>query len=176
MLGWAVLGLFSVVAIRRIEKVRKRPEQVVPGGTLISRYMVQRTPTHFHRGVDIGAPRGTPVRALNSGWIADVYPDCERSGYGNAILLQHIDGTYSFYAHLAGFAVAPGDYVRQGQTIGAVGDTECGSGSSKKMWPHLHLEVHQQMVVTERGRPIIVEDTPPRLDPLWYMRQVGMGP
>lgn len=175
MFGWAVLGLFSVVAVRRLEDVRKRPEQVVPGGKLISRYMVQRSPTHYHRGVDIGAPSGTPVRALNRGRVADVYPDCERSGYGNAVLLQHIDGTYSFYAHLAGFAVEPGQAVKQGQTIGFVGATECGSRTTRKMWPHLHLEVHQQMVVTESGRPIIVEETPPRLDPLWYMQQVGMS-
>lgn len=150
---------------------------VVPGGQLTSRYLVQRTPTHKHRGIDIGAAAGTPVRAMDDGVIAGLYPDCMRRGYGNSLLVQHMDGTYAFYAHLEGFAVAEDERVRKGQTIGYVGSTECGAVTSRRMWPHLHLEVHTEMVLPSNnpgGRPVIKEEVPRRVDPLWYIQQVGM--
>jgi murein DD-endopeptidase MepM/ murein hydrolase activator NlpD len=87
-----------------------------------------------HTGVDFAAPTGTPVRATADGEVAFVG---EQSGYGNVIMLKH-DGRYStVYGHLSRFAgdLHSGARVRQGQTIGYVGQTGWATG------PHLHYEL-----------------------------------
>ena len=86
-----------------------------------------------HRGVDYGAPTGTPVRATADGAVAFAGV---QGGYGNVVVLRH-DGAYStLYAHLSRFAagVRSGARVRQGETIGYVGATGWATG------PHLHYE------------------------------------
>ena len=89
-----------------------------------------------HTGVDFAAQRGTPVRAVGDGVIA-------QSGwngpYGKAIDVQH-DSTYlTRYAHLDRFAdgVREGTPVKKGQVIGYVGSTGRSSG------PHLHFELYK---------------------------------
>jgi murein DD-endopeptidase MepM/ murein hydrolase activator NlpD len=85
-----------------------------------------------HAGVDLAATWGTPVRAARDGRV-------ERSGwwgtYGNAVALDHGDGSETRYAHLSSLAVAVGDVVRQGDVIGYVGSTGASTG------PHLHFEL-----------------------------------
>lgn len=86
-----------------------------------------------HRGVDYGAPVGTPVRATADGVVALAGV---RGGYGNVVIVRHT-GVYStLYAHLSRFAlgVRNGTRVRQGDTIGYVGATGWATG------PHLHYE------------------------------------
>ena len=86
-----------------------------------------------HRGTDFGAPTGTPVRATADGVVTAAGRE---SGYGNVVMLKH-GGTYStVYAHLSRFAAGlrGGVRVRQGQTIGYVGQTGWATG------PHLHYE------------------------------------
>jgi murein DD-endopeptidase MepM/ murein hydrolase activator NlpD len=86
-----------------------------------------------HTGVDLAAPRGTPVWATADGMVefAGV-----KGGYGNAIEIRHSGGITTLYAHLQGFAsgVRKGTRVGQGQTIGFVGSTGYATG------PHLHYE------------------------------------
>ena len=87
-----------------------------------------------HQGTDFAAPMGTPVRATADG---DVTVAGEQNGYGNVIIVKH-DSTYStVYAHLSRFAdgVKTGARVRQGDTIGFVGQTGWATG------PHLHYEL-----------------------------------
>ncbi|OGI41585.1 MAG: hypothetical protein A2140_00460 [Candidatus Muproteobacteria bacterium RBG_16_62_13] len=86
-----------------------------------------------HRGVDYGAPTGTPVLATASGRVSFLGG---KGGYGNAITLKH-GGSYStLYAHLSGYArgLRAGAQVEQGQVIGYVGSTGLATG------PHLHYE------------------------------------
>lgn len=86
-----------------------------------------------HKGVDYGAPTGTPVRSVAD---ATVEFAGQQSGYGNLIILKH-HGLYSTaYGHLNGFAagIRKGSRVSQGDTIGYVGQTGLASG------PHLHYE------------------------------------
>jgi murein DD-endopeptidase MepM/ murein hydrolase activator NlpD len=92
--------------------------------------------TRMHQGVDFAAPTGTPVVAAADGTVMDVGP---RSTYGRTITLRHSGGTETLYAHLSSFSpgLAPGQHVRQGQTIGRVGSTGLSSG------PHLHYEITQ---------------------------------
>ena len=86
-----------------------------------------------HKGIDYGAPTGTPIRATGDG-IVDVAG--KQGGYGNFVLLKH-HGSYSTaYGHLSRFAagIRKGARVQQGQVVGYVGATGWATG------PHLHYE------------------------------------
>lgn len=88
----------------------------------------------MHKGVDFGAPTGTPVYAAGDAVV-------EKAGrfgaYGNYIRLRHTNIMKTAYAHLSryGEGIRPGARVRQGQVIGYVGTTGRSTG------PHLHYEV-----------------------------------
>ncbi|MGH8496709.1 MAG: peptidoglycan DD-metalloendopeptidase family protein [Gammaproteobacteria bacterium] len=86
-----------------------------------------------HRGVDYAAPAGTPIRAAGDG---KVILRGVNGGYGNAVILQHGGNITTLYGHMSRFAsgVTVGTRVRQGQTIGFVGQTGYATG------PHLHYE------------------------------------
>jgi murein DD-endopeptidase MepM/ murein hydrolase activator NlpD len=89
-----------------------------------------------HTGVDFAAQRGTPVRSVGDGIIAEAGWN---GGYGKAIDIKH-DATYSSrYAHLDSFAegIQPGVSVTKGQVIGFVGSTGRSTG------PHLHFELYK---------------------------------
>ena len=86
-----------------------------------------------HRGVDYAAPSGTPIKAAGDGKVIFRGP---KSGYGNAVILQHGGNITTLYAHMSRFAskARVGTRVRQGQTIGYVGATGLVTGA------HLHYE------------------------------------
>ena len=88
----------------------------------------------FHAGIDWAAPSGTPVRAAADGEVVAVRSNY--GGYGNYLKIDHAAGIESAYAHLADFAVEPGERVRRGEIIGRVGRTGRATG------PHLHFELH----------------------------------
>ncbi len=94
----------------------------------------------FHTGTDMAAPLGTPLHAVYSGVVVDVYHD--PYGGGDAVKLRHefSDGTvfYSLYLHQYAnqILVTKGQNVEAGQVIGAVGSQGMSTG------PHLHLEIH----------------------------------
>jgi murein DD-endopeptidase MepM/ murein hydrolase activator NlpD len=86
-----------------------------------------------HKGLDLAAPIGTPVRAVGSGTVQMAG---QQSGYGKVVVLRH-QGSYStLYAHLSGFAqgLSTSSRVSKGQIIGYVGQTGWATG------PHLHYE------------------------------------
>ncbi|MGE4291394.1 MAG: M23 family metallopeptidase [Desulfovibrio sp.] len=93
----------------------------------------------FHKGIDLTAPTGTPVRATANGVISRLD---NSASYGLVITLTHSAELVTLYAHLSKVAVIEGQHVLRGQIIGFVGNT----GRSKA--PHLHYEVHQ------RGQPV----------------------
>jgi murein DD-endopeptidase MepM/ murein hydrolase activator NlpD len=84
-----------------------------------------------HLGVDYGAPRGTPIRAIGAGVVR--YSG-KRGGYGNFVKIDHAGPYHTQYAHLHRIKVRNGQRVKQGQIIGTVGSTGLATG------PHLHFE------------------------------------
>jgi murein DD-endopeptidase MepM/ murein hydrolase activator NlpD len=86
-------------------------------------------------GINIAAPRGTPVHAIDAGTVA--YAGNEVKGYGNIILIKHANGWISAYAHLDDVTVRPGDTIAAGQVIAKVGD----SGGVQE--PQLHFELRR---------------------------------
>jgi murein DD-endopeptidase MepM/ murein hydrolase activator NlpD len=86
----------------------------------------------FHSGVDIASSYGQAVIAPADGVVA--FADFQ-GGYGREIVLEHGHGISTRYGHLANFAVATGQYVHRGDTIGYVGLSGRSTG------PHLHYEV-----------------------------------
>lgn len=85
-----------------------------------------------HNGVDLSAPRGTPVYATADGIVemAQYY-----SSYGNYVQIGHGGALETRYAHLSSYTVREGDSVEMGDLIGYVGSTGRSTG------PHLHYEV-----------------------------------
>jgi murein DD-endopeptidase MepM/ murein hydrolase activator NlpD len=85
-----------------------------------------------HEGIDISAPRGTPVVATADGKV--IYARW-KLGYGQAIEIDHGYDHRTFYAHLSSIKVRQGQHVKRGEIIGLVGNTGVSTG------PHLHYEV-----------------------------------
>lgn len=94
---------------------------------------------HFHTGIDLAAPLGTPVHAANDGFVevAGTMVDALGIpiGYGNYIKVAVGGSEEEIYGHLSAILVAPNQMVRAGELIGAVGSTGSSTG------PHLHFEV-----------------------------------
>jgi murein DD-endopeptidase MepM/ murein hydrolase activator NlpD len=88
-----------------------------------------------HPGIDIAAPKGTPIYAADSGYVIFAGWDQERVSYGFMLLINHGNGYVTRYAHLSAFNVEVGDSVKKGQLIGRVGSTGNSTG------PHLHFEI-----------------------------------
>jgi murein DD-endopeptidase MepM/ murein hydrolase activator NlpD len=92
----------------------------------------------FHAGIDVGRPEsgasisGAQLVAAGDGEVVRAE---YRGGYGNTVMIDHGDGVVSLYAHMSGFAVGAGEWVRKGETVGYVGSTGYSSG------PHLHFEI-----------------------------------
>ena len=87
-----------------------------------------------HRGIDIGAPTGTPIYAAASATVL-IAKTGWSGGYGNMAILQHPNGTKTLYAHMTKLGTQTGAQVSQGDVIGYVGSTGHSTG------PLLHFEV-----------------------------------
>lgn len=101
-------------------------------GKIISSFGPKEGGLH-NDGINIRAPKGTPVRAAQNGVV--VYTGDDLEGYGNLILVRHEGGRMTAYAHLDKTLINRGQTVKQGQSIGTVGST--GQVST----PQLHFEI-----------------------------------
>ena len=125
--------------VNRPEPVRVtgggRPNFIWPvKGKVISNYGAKKGGL-YNDGINIGAPKRTPVVAAASGVI--VYVGDDLKSYGNLILIKHSGGMTTAYAHLSSVSVKKGMEVKRNQVIGTVGST--GSVSSSQ----LHFEVRK---------------------------------
>jgi len=107
-----------------------------------------------HRGVDYGAPHGSPIRATADGIV---HYSGARGAYGETVILRHGDEVDTLYAHMSKIdaRAVVGKRVRQGDIIGYVGRTGRVTGT------HLHYEFRKRGVHVD---PLLVEL--PAADPL----------
>ncbi len=88
----------------------------------------------YHTGIDIGAPSGRPVFAVDEGIV--LYSG-RWGNYGNVVIIDHGNNTTTLYGHLSKYLVKNNVKVAKGQVIGLVGSTGLSTG------PHLHFEVRK---------------------------------
>lgn len=124
-----------------------------------------------HTGIDIGAESNTPIIAVKDGTVSAVMSTCKVATnssdeeaqcggrYGNYVLIDHGDGTSSFYAHMytSSAKVDVGDTVVQGQKIGEVGTTGVSTG------PHLHFEMRVNGTPTNPLEFVHIDNTRPTI-------------
>ena len=110
----------------------------IDGARITSNFGPRRHPVlgynRQHKGVDFGAPTGTPIYAAGNGTVVRA----SRFGsYGNYVRIRHANGYETAYAHMNGYGpgIRSGSRVEQGQIIGYVGATGRVTGA------HLHYEV-----------------------------------
>jgi len=120
----------------RLKVLASTPSLAPVSGFFSDGYGWRRDPIdgsrEFHKGVDIVAPTGTPVRAAADGLVTAAG---RMAGYGSMIHLAHGYGMATRYGHLSKIVVNPGQRVKRGDLIGYVGSTGRSTG------PHLHYEV-----------------------------------
>lgn len=90
----------------------------------------------FHRGIDIAAPYGTPVKAAAAGRVVEVY-NSSASDLGRHIIIRHNNEFETCYGHLSRITVSVGQTVDQGDVIGREGSSGSSTG------PHLHFEIRR---------------------------------
>jgi len=91
---------------------------------------------HGYNGIDFaGMPIGSPILASASGAVIIARDTGWNGGYGKYVVISHPNGTQTLYGHLSAVGVNTGDIVKQGDLIGALGNTGKSTG------PHLHFEV-----------------------------------
>jgi murein DD-endopeptidase MepM/ murein hydrolase activator NlpD len=97
-----------------------------------------------HEGIDIPAPKGTPIAATAAGVVK--YSGSKVRGYGNMIVIEHPKKVFSVYAHNHKNLVSAGKKVKRGQIIGKVGNTGRSTG------PHLHFEIRVRDTAKDPAR------------------------
>lgn len=101
----------------------------------------------MHDGIDLAAPKGTPIKAASGGIVVKAGRE---SGYGKMVEISHGNGLDTVYAHASKLKVKVGQLVKKGQVVALVGQTGRATG------PHLHFEVRMA------GHP---------LDPTLFLRK-----
>lgn len=87
-----------------------------------------------HKGIDIGASKGTPIKAAAGGTVT-LSQYGYNGGYGNYVIISHGNGVQTVYGHCSSLKATTGQKVSQGQVIATVGSTGDSTGN------HLHFEV-----------------------------------
>jgi len=134
---WAGLGVDGVAGQRTVAALRRAP----PTCPIPLAWPVQAPlgngfgprGNHFHEGIDLLAPAGTPVRAAAPGRVT--YAGRIDGGWGKLVVVAHERRVRTMYAHLSAVSVDVGERVATGTRVGAVGSTGNATG------PHLHFEV-----------------------------------
>jgi murein DD-endopeptidase MepM/ murein hydrolase activator NlpD len=88
-----------------------------------------------HWGIDLAAPRGTPILSAHPGTV--IYTGREFKGYGRLVIVEAQNGFASLYAHLDKIQVSEGSKVNQGDVLGSMGRSGRATGV------HLHFEIRK---------------------------------
>ncbi len=107
-------------------------------GRISGRYGMRLHPVYrrrmMHTGLDIAAPRGTPIHAALGGRVKFAG---WKGGLGKAVVIEHPNGYETTYGHCSKLLVSRGDTVKKGEVIAKVGTTGISTG------PHVHFEVRK---------------------------------
>jgi murein DD-endopeptidase MepM/ murein hydrolase activator NlpD len=119
----------------------------LPGGRVTSPFGERKNPFNgtleHHTGIDIAAQRGAKILAPAAGVVEIAEKEYRsRPDLGSVIVIDHGQGTKTFYAHLGSLVVDSGQRVARGETIATVGSSGVSRG------PHLHFEIWRD------GRPV----------------------
>ncbi len=132
-LAQRVLDLRRLAGIARDRMISALPSINPVDGPIVDGFGYRLRPwPEFHKGVDLAADYGAPVRAAAAGTVVSAGWD---GGFGIKVDVDHGNGYHTWYAHLSRVAVSPGLRVVKGQTIASVGATGEATG------PHLHYQV-----------------------------------
>jgi len=149
------LALLGRVLARRQEALLSLPQCLPIEGRLTSGFGYRRSPfgrrSEFHEGVDLAAPRGTPVRVVADGVV--VFAGY-KPGLGRTVVVDHGNGVETVYGHHSRLLVSAGQRVSAGEVIAAVGDSGRSTGD------HLHFELRFN------GKAV---------DPWPYLKRLGGG-
>lgn len=153
---WGWLALLSVVAVaawwlwpavQRAQRVAALLGEAapaagslpnpLPGRTLVDTWGGARSGGRRHEGIDIFAPRGTPIQATTRGLILNVGPNTLG---GRTVMVLGPGSQRHYYAHLERYVpgLKRGDWVQAGDVVGYVGN----SGNARGTPPHLHYGVY----------------------------------
>ncbi len=120
----------------RHEKLQQVPDVAPTRGRLSSSFGWRLSPFtgkgRMHMGLDIAAPIGSPIYATAEGVVTRT---AIGDGYGRMLEIKHANKLLTRYAHTSMIYVAPGEHVKKGQVIAAVGSTGRSTG------PHVHYEI-----------------------------------
>ncbi|MBN2329615.1 MAG: peptidoglycan DD-metalloendopeptidase family protein [Candidatus Omnitrophica bacterium] len=145
-------GADSPVVITR----KSRMVSPISNTVIVSGFGMRKHPLggvlRFHRGIDLKADSGTPVRAVMDGVIIEAG---WQGTLGRYIKIRHSGGFETVYAHNSRIKVRKGQRVKQGQTISLSGNTGRSTG------PHLHFEV------IKNGKHV---------DPVQYLPRINHSP
>lgn len=142
---------------RNVERYARIPSIMPTAGWLSSHFTRRRVHPILHiarphEGIDVSAPMGAPIVAPAAGTVARTGRE---RGYGLVLEIDHGDGIMTRYAHCSSVMAKPGQRVKRGQVVAAVGNSGLSTG------PHLHYEIHVH------GRVV---------DPLTYVLPDGVIP
>ena len=128
-----VLNLRRLASIARARTLAAIPSLNPTGGGINAAFGWRTDPfPEFHKGLDLAADYGAPVRSAASGVVASAGWE---GGFGKKVDIDHGNGYHTWYCHLSHIGVAVGQHVAKGQQIAAAGSTGESTG------PHLHYQV-----------------------------------
>ncbi len=142
---------------KKTETTQPTPGYIAPvEGSIILKYSMDslvysKTLDQYmtHPGVDIAASLSSEVKAVADGTVSRVYND---DRYGTTVCIIHDDGVTSIYSNLSEHGlIETGDEVKQGQTIGSVGDSALFESLDEA---HLHFEMAKDGNCTDPGEYI----------------------
>jgi murein DD-endopeptidase MepM/ murein hydrolase activator NlpD len=114
-------------------------------GAITAAFGVATPVQSFHTGLDIDGVIGDPIVASADGKVTFTGGN-KTWGYGYYVIIDHGSGVTSWYGHLSGFDVSPGDEVKRGARIGFMGNTGFAIAMAGGDGSHLHFEIREDGV------------------------------
>lgn len=133
-----LLSQMTLVTKTRQTPIKALTDTKTTFETPLANFKISQLYSYWHPGIDMTAPEGTPIYAIEAGTVEAV--NTHLWGYGKHVIINHGHDFKSLYAHLSEINTAGGLQVGRGELIGRIGATGWATGD------HLHFEVYYQNV------------------------------